>query len=165
MFINTFVDQDFINHNKLFVAGKRLNEAKGVWEYYVKSRKANDYRQMLFDTLYHPPHINIDSEKSKNGDLYLYHHFEGKPLVNEFIASTMMGIEYMWGAPVKLETSEVEKVNSQQIRIPIPGMPIPSEEAGKQMEIKWRRVLYTMKDRKLSKVTLTNSDVHQSAES
>ncbi|MGD2037343.1 MAG: SpoVR family protein, partial [Desulfobacterales bacterium] len=48
MFINTFVDQDFINRTKLFVAAKRINQNKGVWEYYVKSRKAKDYRQMLF---------------------------------------------------------------------------------------------------------------------
>jgi stage V sporulation protein R len=163
MFINTFVDQDFINRTRLFVAGKRLNQNKGVWEYYVKSRKAKDYRQMLFDSLYHPPHISIDPEKSKNGDLYLLHHFEGKPLVNEFIANTMMGIEYLWGAPVKLETSEVEKVQSPQIRIPIPGLAMPSEDDAGQMEIKWQRVLYTMKDRKLSKVTITNSEVHPTA--
>jgi stage V sporulation protein R len=75
----------------------------------------------------------------------------------------MMGIEYMWGAPVKLETSEVEKVESPKIQIPIPGMAMPLEDNAKQMGIKWQRVLYTMKDRKLSKVTLTNSDVHQTA--
>ncbi len=39
-FINTFVDQDFMTLNKLFVAGRRLNEERMVWEYYVKSRKA-----------------------------------------------------------------------------------------------------------------------------
>ncbi|MEJ2098520.1 MAG: SpoVR family protein [Desulfobacterales bacterium] len=165
MFINTFLDQDFITRNNLFVAGKRLNQNKGVWEYYVKSRKAKDYRQMLFDTLYHPPHITIDIEKSKDGHLYLYHTFEGKPLVKEFIANTMMGIEYLWGAPVKLETSEVEKVESAKIRIPIPGLTMPLENDAGKMEIKWQRVLYTMKERKLSKVTLTNSDVHEPAAS
>ena len=163
MFINTFVDQDFINRTNLFVAGKRLNQNKGVWEYFIKSRKAKDYRQMLFDMLYHPPHITIDPEKSKNGDLYLNHHFEGKPLVKDFIANTMMGIEYLWGAPVKLETREVEKVEPQKMLIPIPGLAMPVEDDGKQMEIKWQRVLYTVEDRKLSKVTLTNSDVQQSA--
>ena len=165
MFINTFVDQDFINRTNLFVAGKRLNQNKGVWEYFIKSRKAKDYRQMLFDMLYHPPHITIDPEKSKNGDLYLNHHFEGKPLVKDFIANTMMGMEYLWGAPVKLETREVEKVESQKMQIPIPGLTMPLEDDGKQMEIKWQQVLYTMKDRKLSKKTLTNSDVDQAAAS
>jgi stage V sporulation protein R len=165
MFINTFLDQDFINHNDLFLAGKRLNQNKGVWEYYVKSRKAKDYRQMLFDTLYHPPHITIDTEKSKNGHLYLYHHFEGKPLVKEFITNTMMGIEYLWGAAAKLETSEVEKVEPSKVRIPIPGLAMPLENDVGKMEIKWQRVLYTMKDRKLSKVTLTNSDIHATAAS
>ena len=120
---------------------------------------------MLFDSLYHPPHISIDPEKSKNGDLYLFHHFEGKPLVKEFIANTMMGIEYLWGAPVKLETSEVEKVESPQIRIRIPGLAMPSEDNAGQTEIKWQRALYTMKDRKLSRVVLTNSDVDQPAAS
>ena len=165
MFINTFLDQDFITHNNLFVAGRRLNQNKGVWEYYVKSRKAKDYRQMLFDTLYHPPHITVDREKSKDGQLYLCHTFEGKPLVKEFIANTMMGIEYLWGAPVKLETSEVEKVESPKIRIPIPGLTMPLENDAGKTEIKWQRVLYTMKERKLSKVTLTNSDVHEVAAS
>jgi stage V sporulation protein R len=165
MFINTFLDQDFITRNNLFVAGKRLNQNKGVWEYYVKSRKAKDYRQMLFDTLYHPPHITINGEKSQNGYLYLYHHFEGKPLVNEFIANTMLGIEYLWGAPVKLETSEVEKAESPKIKIPIPGLAMPLENDIGKIQVKWQRVLYTMKERKLSKAALSNPDVHQSAAS
>ena len=110
MFINTFVDQDFVTRNNLFVAGRRINRQKMVWEYYVKSRKAEDYRQMLIDSLYHPPHIEIDPDKSTDGRLYLVHHFEGKPLVTDFIANTMMGIEYLWGAPVMLDTHEVVAV-------------------------------------------------------
>jgi stage V sporulation protein R len=81
-----------------------------VWEFYVKSRKAEDYRKMLLDTLYHPPHIEVELEKGKNKTLYLVHRFEEKPLVKEFIANTMMGIEYLWGGPVQLETSEVASV-------------------------------------------------------
>ena len=151
MFINTFIDQDFVNQHKLFVAGRRLNQNKGVWEYYVQSRSAESYRQMLLDTLYHPPFIEIEPEKSKNGDLYLNHRFEGKPLVREFIANTMLGIEYLWGHTVRLETSEVVQAEPTQTRIPIPGLTIPAEDDLLVKEIKWQRVLYTMKDRKLSK--------------
>jgi stage V sporulation protein R len=151
MFINTFVDQDFMDQYKLFVAGKRLNEQRGVWEYYVKSRSADSYRQMLLDTLYHPPCIDIDQEKSKNSDLYLVHRFEGKPLVKDFIANTMLGIEYLWGAPVKLETSEVVPAAPSQPRLPIPGLTMAQETNPQAREIKWQRVRYTMKDRKLSK--------------
>jgi len=151
MFINTFVDQDFINQYKLFVAGRRLNRQRGVWEYYVKSRSADSYRQMLLDTLYHPPSIAIDREKSKNGELYLNHRFEGKPLVNDFIANTMLGVEYLAGAPVKLETSEVVPAQPSQARLPIPGLTTPLEDDRQATEIKWQRVRYTMKDRKLSK--------------
>jgi len=138
LFVNTFVDQDFVTRNRLFVAGRRLNKAKMVWEFYVKSRKVEDYRKMLLDTLYHPPYIEIDPEKGKNNTLYLVHRFEGKPLVKEFIANTMMGIEYLWGSPVQLETSEVVSTS-------------PPKEETKEPEIKWQRVLYTIDNRKLSK--------------
>lgn len=138
LFVNTFVDQDFVTRNNLFVAGRRLNKTKMVWEFYVKSRKVEDYRNMLLDTLYHPPYIEIDPEKGKNNTLYLVHRFEGKPLVKEFIPNTMMGIEYLWGSPVQLETSEVVSIT-------------PTKEETKEPEIKWQRVLYTMDNRKLSK--------------
>jgi stage V sporulation protein R len=142
-FINAFIDQDFVNRFKLFVAGKRLNKSKNVWEYYVKSRKAEDYRKMLEDSLYHPPQIDIDKDKSINNTVYLVHLFEGKPLVKEFISNTMMGIEYLWGDAVHLETNEIESITNPQ-----------SVEEGNEPQVKWQRVLYTMKDRKLSKKVL-----------
>jgi len=79
------------------------------------------------------------------------HRFEGKPLVKEFIANTMLGIEYLWGAPVRLETSEVVQAAPVQTPIPIPGLTMPIEKDPKAQDINWQRVVYTMKDRKLSK--------------
>lgn len=144
-FLNQFVDQDFITRNKLFVAGKRLNEARMVWEYFVKSRKAEDYRDMLFASLYHPPHISIDHENSEKAEtLYLIHKFEGKPLLKEFIPNTLLGIEFLWGSAVELETHEVKAIT------PRPHSPKTSDTP-KPQEIKWQRVVYTMKDRKLSR--------------
>ena len=150
-FLQNFVDQEFVNANNLFVAGKRLNQQKMVWEYYVKSRSADDYREMLMASLYHPPHIEVDLEKTRDNALYLSHHFEGKPLLADYIPNTMLGIEYLWGGPVQLETMEV--VTAPQIqRMPaMPGLTAATGDPPKPKEIKWRRVLYTMKDRKLSK--------------
>ena len=153
-FINSFLDDDFITRNNLFVTGKRLNRAKGVWEFYVKSRKPEDYRQMLLDSLYHPPYIEIDAEKSTNNTLYLVHHFEGKPLVKEFIANTMVGIEYLWNGPVHLETSEVVATPATEGRSLVPYWATPQKEKSEEQEVKWERVLYTMKDRKISKKTI-----------
>ena len=103
MLINSFVDQDFVDKYKLFVSGKRMNPYKGVWEYYVKSRNAKDYKKMLLNQLYHPPDIQV---KSSNGNklLVLEHNFEGKQLVPEYIKNVMIGIEYLWNGPVKLNT-------------------------------------------------------------
>ncbi len=145
LFINSFVDQDFVNKHKLFVVGRRLNQDRMVWEYYVKSRRVEDYRKMLFDSLYHPPHLVIDQEKSEeNGTLYLDHRFEDKPLVTDYIANTMLGIEYLWGHAVKLETDEVESIEPTK----------DNDGDGEELAVKWRRVVYTMKDRKLTKENL-----------
>jgi stage V sporulation protein R len=134
MLINTFTDQDFVDKNNLFVVGKRLNEQRGKIEYYVKSRKAEDYKKMLIDSLYHPPRIIVDEKRSNEGKLFLLHKFEGKQLVVPFIADTLMGIEYMWGGQVQLLTTEIHR---------------SKEEEGTAYV--YKKVLFTMKDRKLEK--------------
>jgi stage V sporulation protein R len=154
LFVTTFIDQDFVNRFRLFVAGRRLNQAKGVWEIYVKSRSAEDYRAMLLDSLYHPPCIDIDRSKTGNGALCLVHRFEGKPLVREFIANTMLGIEYLWGKPVQLETSEVVQAEPASSSAARSGTQMPLSEERKPREMKWQRVRYTMQDRKLTREVL-----------
>jgi stage V sporulation protein R len=151
LFINTFVDQDFVDRFRLFVVGRRLNPAKGVWEIYVKSRSAGDYRAMLLDGLYHPPCIEVDRPKTGNGNLCLVHRFEGKPLVREFIANTLLGIEYLWGQPVQLETSEIVRAAPAPGSAALPGMQLSLSEERQQRELKWQRVRYTMQDRKLTR--------------
>jgi stage V sporulation protein R len=155
MFINTFIDQDFVDRYKLFVTGRRLNSQKGVWEYYVESRDARRYKKMILDSLYHPPHIKIDTSKSDNGSLYLVHVFEEKPLVKEFISNTMLGIEYLWGGPVKLETTEwvADAERPAQIQYFL----YPQAQADSQKpkkEPQCRRVVYTMENRKLRRDVL-----------
>jgi len=145
-FIDYFTDQDFVNRHDLFVTGKRMNRDRMVWEYYIKSRKAGDYREMLQESLYHPPHIKVDKSKTTGSVLYLVHAFEGKPLVNEYISNTMIGIEFLWGGTVFLETNEAVPVSSS-IRH-------RTSENGDPPQVKWRRMLYTMKDRKLIKKEL-----------
>jgi stage V sporulation protein R len=147
LFINTFVEQDFVDRHRLFVAGRRLNPERKSWEIYVRSRSAEDYRAMLLEQLYHPPSIHIDTAKSQNGTLYLVHRFEGKPLVREFIGNTLLGIEFLWGKPVQLETSEVVRSEAE-----------PTGASGEDppaREIAWERVLYTMKERKLERDMLS----------
>jgi stage V sporulation protein R len=150
LFINTFVDQDFVTGYNLFVAGKRLNRSKMVWEYFVQSRKADDYRDMVIDSLYHPPHIEVNPKKTVDHTLYLNHRFEGKPLVKDFIPNTMFGIEYLWGGPVKLETSEVAPSASLQGAYAVGG-PGGPQDPPEEPDIQWQRVLYTLENRKLSK--------------
>ena len=150
-FINTFTSQEFVNRHKLFVVGKRMNTAKMVWEYFVQSRKAEDYRKMIVDSLYHPPKIEIDTDLSKNGKLYLKHTFEGKPLKPDFIPNTMLGIEFLWGKTVRLETMELLEKPQQEGSRPVYsyfGKPATEKKKIKQ---EWQKVLYTMRNRKIRK--------------
>ncbi len=148
LFIENYIDQDFVNKHHLFVTGKRINQERMVWEYYVKSRNAGEYKDMIKDQLYHPPDIFVDTQRNANNVLYLNHRFEGKPLVNEYISNVMIGLEYLWGATVQLETSEVEK-NGVSRRFPGKG-----DDGDAKNELQWQRVLYTMKDNKLSRKVL-----------
>jgi stage V sporulation protein R len=109
---------------------------------------------MLLDGLYHPPCIDIDRSKTGNGALCLVHRFEGKPLVREFIANTMLGIEYLWGKPVQLETSEVVQAELAPSPSALSGTQRPLSEERTPREMKWQRVLYTMQDRKLTREVL-----------
>lgn len=138
MLIKTFVDQDFVDKHNLFTVGKRMNDEKGVVEYYIKSRKAEDYKQMLIDSLYDPPVIMPDLNQSNDHLLYLVHRFEGKQLVADFVPEVLIGLEYLWGGEVQLETTEIYE----------------SKAADDENPYELRRVLFTCKDRKLSKTNL-----------
>lgn len=144
LFIKNFVDQDFTDRYDLFVTGKRLDPQRMVWQYYVKSRDANDYRDMVLASLYHPPFIEVAPERGEGGALYLVHHFEGKQLVQEYIANTMVGIEFLWGGEVQLETSEAVLEPPRSA----------AREGTEEPQITWQRVVYTMKDKTLHRKAL-----------
>lgn len=151
LFVNTFVEQDFTDRNNLFVADRVLDEKRMVWRWYVKSRSAVDYRQMLLDQLYHPPLVTVEPVDAKDGVLSLQHAFEGKPLVADYVHNTLLGLEFLWGAKVQLETTEVKAIRKPDQKQPtLPGLS-PTVEAPEEAEIQWQRVRYTMKDRKLSR--------------
>lgn len=144
MFINSFIDQEFVDRYRLFVVDRRLNKERMVWQYYVKSRKATDYKAMLADSLYHPPAITIAVDDDNT--LVLNHLFEGKPLYRDYIDGALMGVEFLWGGKTCLYTHEPEPMKKEQG----PG----GKEEHPPREIKWRRIRYTMKDRKMTRVSV-----------
>jgi stage V sporulation protein R len=140
MFVNTFIDQDFVDLHKLFVVDKRLNKERMTWEYYVKSRKAEHYKKMVADSLYHPPAVKIDVDD--DGTLVINHIFEGKPLHRDYIGGSLMGIEFLWGSKVILFTHEPDPVKTEDATPDIP-------EEVESRELVWRRVKYTMAEKQL----------------
>src|SRR6185369_3414280 len=145
IFLKNSIDQDFTDRHNLFVAGKRLDQQRQVWQYFVQSRNADHYRQMVLDSLYHPPSIAVDPTKGTENTLYLNHRFEGKQLVQEYIPNTMMAVEFLWGGPVHLETSEAvfEKSYSGQ-----------QGDSGEIEGLTWQRVVYRMENKVLGRMTI-----------
>lgn len=137
MLLNTFVDQDFMNEHNLFVVGQKYNEEKKVNQYYIKSRKADDYKKMLIDSLYHPPKITVNEEKTNEDNLYLVHRFENKQIYKGYIPDTLIGLEFLWGGQVQLETTEIIKEK-------------PAAD-GEPATYRNQKVVYTIKDRKVTK--------------
>lgn len=140
--------QDFMEKYQYFLAGIRLPKdldklLKGMLEVYIKSKKAQDLRDSLNKFLYHPPYIIIDQ---KEGELYLNHVYEGRSLVTEYIPNVLIGLEYLWGKPVNLETTEYVEESPDHywwLRIE----PI-------EPEYKKVRVLYTCRNRKTERKVL-----------
>lgn len=145
MFVNTFIDQEFVDLHKLFVVDKKLNKERMTWQYYIKSKKAKHYKQMVADSLYHPPAVKIDVDDNA---LVINHLFEGKPLFRDYISATLMGLEYLWGERVTLFTHEPEPVKKRTDQQVLPQQEYVPEK------IKWGRVKYTMKDKKFSRVLI-----------
>jgi stage V sporulation protein R len=144
-FLNRFIEQDFVDKYKLMVVGQRINPDRNTKQYYVKSRKAKDYKKMIMGHLYHPPHIKykVDSE----GRLLLEHTFEGKELYRDYIQNTLIGLEYLWGNSVQLETTEIDWDAMRKKK---------SIDKNKKPETILKRVRYTSADRKVNKVTVNN---------
>lgn len=135
--------QEFCTRNKLFVVGVRINQERMTKEYYIKSKNGEDYRQMLLNSLYHPPFVTLPPDKNQNGNLYLDHAFEGRMLISSYVPEVLWKLEYLWGSPVNLETTEFTLD--------------PGERYKKQMdpdyEIKYqtKRMLYHKKEGKYIK--------------
>jgi stage V sporulation protein R len=89
---------------------------------------------MLIDSLYHPPKIDVNTEKTTEEILYLVHAFEGKQLIKGFIPETLVGIEFLWGGAVSLETTEIVLTKEKQLEL--------------------KKVLYTINERKVTKTNL-----------
>ncbi len=149
-FLNRFIVQDFIDKNKLMVVGQRINQQKNTIEYYIKSRKSEDYKKMIVDTLYHPPKI-IYSVKNNN-ILHLDHVFEGKELYRDYIPNTLIGLEFLWGDTVELETTEldIEEMNRKSAH----GF-FPNRDINRNMEPIYTKVLYEARNKRINRQKLS----------
>ena len=96
----------------------------------------------------------MELEYTTEKKLYLKHLFEGKPLVRDFIANTMIGIEYLWGGTVMLETNEPVAAPKTETTVFVVGPTGQPKAETKKPVIKWQRILYTMEKRKLTRKLL-----------
>ncbi len=136
--------QDFVNIHKLFVVGSKIDPDRGTMVSYIKSRNGRDYRNMVLNSLYHPPYILIEENIAKGGELYLNHQFEGRSLFTRYIPVVLTGLQFLWGNRVKLETTEFEYEE--------PGL--FDGLTDEPIKYKKLRVVYTLEGDEITKETL-----------
>lgn len=150
MLVNFLSDddfQDFVSRHKLFTAGRRLNPDADAVEFYIKSRSGQEYRKMMNDRLYHPPHIIINEDKADNKNkLCLEHIFEGRTLVTRYIPSVLEGLSYLLGGDVCLETTEFQLDQKEKT--------LKLLDPEYEMAYRKIRVLYSSDGKKTEKVEL-----------
>lgn len=143
--------QDFMSRYNLFVAGFRPSQKRsGFAEVYIKSRSGKEYRKMLNKSLYHPPYIVINEDKGKEGELYLDHIFEGRSLVTKYISQVLIGLAYLAGGRVKLETTEFKVEQASR--------PRPFQVPDAKIKYKKLRVLYTCDKKKVNRDVLSEEE-------
>jgi stage V sporulation protein R len=108
---------------------------------------------MLIDQLYHPPSIEFYTLES--GALHLNHEFEGKILYRDYIDNVLVGLEYLWGDKVILETTEFEKEEKDETDYDMyVKMMMGVDDEEESTEYKKVKVLYTCKDRKVKRLVM-----------
>ena len=106
--------QDFVDRYRLWTVGMRPSRKQwNMAELYIKSKSGKDYRRLLNRSLYHPPNLDFSGPKAKDGELYLNHVYEGRSLFTRHIKMVLIGLEFLWGKRVRLETTEYEPVQPQ----------------------------------------------------
>ncbi len=143
--------QDFVDRYQLWIAGTRLSRTEwNVAELYIKSKSGKDYRRLLNQALYHPPCIDFGGAKAKDGELYLDHIYEGRSLYTRYIRHVLTGLSFLWGGPVKLETTEYEQVE--------PTNWWEWRKSGFMTMYRKARVLYTCRDKKIERKVLSRQN-------
>ena len=70
----------------------------------------------------------------------------------DFIENTMMGIEFLWGGPIKLETHEVAKqATSDKSYVNLWDPNYQTPELSEKEKFEWKTILYVIENRKLHK--------------
>lgn len=150
--------QDFMDKHKLFIAGIRPSRER--WdkaEIYIKSRNGKEYRRLLNKMLYHPPNINIvDDPESEDGELYLEHVYEGRSLYTRYVKPVLIGLEFLSGKTVFLETTEYEEVEPKNWW--------ERRRTRYQPKYKKTRVLYTCAEQEVSRAILEEKEAEMDIE-
>lgn len=151
--------QDFVNKYRLFVVGIRPSREKlGMADVYIKTKNGREYRKLLNNMLYHPPYVMVNRKKATGDELYLDHIYEGRILLTEYIPAVLVGLEFLWGNRVKLETTERDFVEPVQTLSSLAGF--PSGKPGRAFETageeKLLRVLYSCEHKKVTRTVLSH---------
>lgn len=85
----------------------RMEEVDGELAWVVSDTDWRRVRDTIVDSMTNlgAPVVTVeDGNYERRGELYLKHHFDGKPLDTDYTARTLRNIHFLWRRPVHLET-------------------------------------------------------------
>jgi stage V sporulation protein R len=85
----------------------KLEEIGGELVWVVQDTDWRNVRDTMVDSMtnFGVPIIMVeDGDYARHRELYLKHHYDGKPLDTDYTSRTLKQIQFLWGRPVHLET-------------------------------------------------------------
>jgi len=137
--------QDFCNQHKLMVVAKRIDYDRAREVYYVKSRKGEDHRQMVFNALLNDPIIEVNRKKTRKGILALNQKFEAKPLDESNIPTMLFYLSHLWGGDT-IQLFSYRLVPQSRDKLAVIGRESLDEHMVIRIKHQWRKGKYTKEE-------------------
>jgi stage V sporulation protein R len=104
-FLRKYLTRKLVKDLDLYTYG--IDEVDGELVWVVQETDWHKVRDALVDSMtnFGVPVITVeDGDHNRHRELYLKHHYDGKPLDTDYTARTLKYLQFIWNRPIHLET-------------------------------------------------------------
>jgi stage V sporulation protein R len=104
-FLRKYLTQKLVRDLDMYTY--KLEEVDGELMWVVQDTDWRRVRDMMVDSMtnFGVPIVTVeDGDYNRRRELFMRHHYDGKPLDTDYTARTLRNIQFLWGRPVHLAT-------------------------------------------------------------